>query len=160
MGPQSQKQDNAPCTTLLPSVNTLHCQVSIQYNYTAKCQYNYNAKCQCNCTRNVLWCQVHSSHIHAHHKTSLNYNTANRQYHTSPRVLQERIAVEHYKLAFFPPLYFFSLQVLQMGYRSYVLLRTYRTVVIITRQVPGVFWWIDFSYYFFPSNPQAHIRGR
>ena len=35
----------------------LYCQVSIQLTY--------------NCTRNVLWCQVHSSHIYANHKTSL-----------------------------------------------------------------------------------------
>ena len=36
--------------------------------------YNCIAKCQCtDCTRNVLWCQVHSSHIHSNHKT-LNYN--------------------------------------------------------------------------------------
>ena len=34
-------------------------------------QYNFIAKCQYNCTRNVLWCQVHLSHIHANHKTSL-----------------------------------------------------------------------------------------
>ena len=35
-------------------------------------QYNFIAKCQYNCTRNVLWCQVHSSHIHSNH-TTLNY---------------------------------------------------------------------------------------
>ena len=36
--------------------------------------YNCIAKCQCtDCTRNVLWCQVHSSHIHSNHKT-LNYS--------------------------------------------------------------------------------------
>ena len=39
-------------------------------------QYKFIAKCQCNCTRNVLWCQVHSSHIHANHKTSLHYNNS------------------------------------------------------------------------------------
>ena len=33
----------------------------IQYNFIAKCQYT-------DCTRNVLWCQVHSSHIHSNHK--------------------------------------------------------------------------------------------
>ena len=33
-----------------------------------------------NCTRNVLWCHVHSSHIHTTHKTSLNYNS---KYETS-----------------------------------------------------------------------------
>ena len=42
-----------------------------QYNKT---QYNFIAKCQYNCTRNVLWCQAYSSHIHSNHKTSLNYN--------------------------------------------------------------------------------------
>ena len=36
-------------------------------------QYNFIAKCQYNCTRNVLWCHVHSSHIHTNRKTSLNY---------------------------------------------------------------------------------------
>ena len=36
-------------------------------------QDNFIAKCQYNCTRNVLWCQVQSSHIHANHK-ALNYN--------------------------------------------------------------------------------------
>ena len=35
--------------------------------------YNFIAKCQYSCTRNVLWYQVHSLHIHANHKT-LNYN--------------------------------------------------------------------------------------
>ena len=38
-------------------------------------QYNFIAKCQYSCTRNVLWCQVHSSHIHSNRKTSLNYNS-------------------------------------------------------------------------------------
>ena len=38
--------------------------------------------CQYKCTRNVLWCQVHSLHIHANHKTSLNYNNSK---HTSRR---------------------------------------------------------------------------
>ena len=42
-----------------------------QYN---KIQYNFIAKCQYNCTRNVLWCQVCSSHIHSNHNTSLKYN--------------------------------------------------------------------------------------
>ena len=35
---------------------------TIQYNFIAKCQYN-------DCMRNVLWCQVHASHIHSNHKT-------------------------------------------------------------------------------------------
>ena len=42
-------------------------QDTVQYNFIAKCQYN--------CMRNVLWCQVHSSHIHSNRKTSLNYNS-------------------------------------------------------------------------------------
>ena len=42
--------------------------VTIQYSCIARCQYN--------CIRNVLWCQVHSSHIHACHKTSLNYSNS------------------------------------------------------------------------------------
>jgi len=41
--------------------------ITIQYNFIAKCQYT-------DCTRNVLWCQVHSSHIHSNHKT-FNYNS-------------------------------------------------------------------------------------
>ena len=40
----------------------------IQYNFIARFQYT-------DCTRNVLWCQVHSSHIHSNHKT-LNYNNS------------------------------------------------------------------------------------
>ena len=40
----------------------------IQYNFIAKCHYT-------DCTRNVLWCQVHTSHIHSNHKT-LNYNNS------------------------------------------------------------------------------------
>ena len=35
--------------------------------YVNKLQYNCIAKCQNNCTTNVLWCQVHSSHIHSNH---------------------------------------------------------------------------------------------
>ena len=49
----------------------------IQHN-TIQC--NLIAKCQYNCTRNVLWCQIHSSHIHTNHKT-WNYN--NSKYQTS-----------------------------------------------------------------------------
>ena len=33
------------------------------YNFIAKCQYT-------DCTKNVLWCQVHSSHIHPVHAPS------------------------------------------------------------------------------------------
>ena len=29
--------------------------------------------------RNVLWCQVHLSHIHSNHETSLNYNKSKQQ---------------------------------------------------------------------------------
>ena len=49
-------------------------QYNIQYNVTY-----FIAKCQYNCTRNVLWCHVHSSHIHANHKTSLNYNNSKQR---------------------------------------------------------------------------------
>ena len=44
------------CSDLFPFpsflVNTIQCN-TIQYNFIAKCQYT-------DCTRNVLWCQVHS----------------------------------------------------------------------------------------------------
>ena len=49
-----------------------------QVKHTVPCsliQYNVIAKCQYSCTRNVLLCHAHSSHIHANHKTSLSYNT-------------------------------------------------------------------------------------
>ena len=36
--------------------------------------YYFIAKCQYSCIRNVSWCQVHSSHIQANHKTSLDCN--------------------------------------------------------------------------------------
>ena len=48
-------------------------------------QYNFIAKCQYNCTRNVLWCQVHSSHIHGNHKT-LNYINSEHQRTSNIRV--------------------------------------------------------------------------
>ena len=51
--------------TAKPQYNTI--QNTIQYNFIAKCQYN--------CTRNVLWCHVHSSYIQSNHETSLNYNS-------------------------------------------------------------------------------------
>ena len=41
-------------------------------------QYNLIAKCQYNCTRNVLWCQIPSSHIHTNHKT-WDYNNSKYQ---------------------------------------------------------------------------------
>ena len=40
--------------------------LQLQYNFIAKCRYT-------DCTRNVLWCQLHSSYIHSNHKT-FNYN--------------------------------------------------------------------------------------
>ena len=49
----------------------------IHYNYDMilRSQYNFIAKCQyTHCTRNVLWCQVHSSRIDSNHKT-FNYNS-------------------------------------------------------------------------------------
>ena len=57
------------CHTLITGLylhNTL--QYTIQYNLIAQCQYT-------DCTRNVLWCQVQSSHIYSNHKT-LNYNNS------------------------------------------------------------------------------------
>ena len=36
--------------------------------------YNVSTRCQCHCTRNVLWCQVHSSRIHRGEK-SVRINT-------------------------------------------------------------------------------------
>ena len=42
-------------------------------------QYYFIAKCQYNCTRNVLRCQVHSSHIHSSLKTSLSQQQQLRQ---------------------------------------------------------------------------------
>ena len=39
-------------------------------------QCSFIAKCQYNCTRNVLWCQVHSSRIHTNHKPSLGYSNS------------------------------------------------------------------------------------
>ena len=42
-------------------------------------QYNIVARCQYCCTRNVLWCQVRSSHIHADHETSF-YNNNNKRW--------------------------------------------------------------------------------
>ena len=41
---------------------------TIQYNCISKCQYT-------DCTRNVLCCQVHSSHTRSNHKT-FNYNNS------------------------------------------------------------------------------------
>ena len=45
---------------------------------SATVQYNFIPKCQYKCTRIVLWCQLHSSHIHSNHKTSLNYNNSKK----------------------------------------------------------------------------------
>ena len=50
--------------------------ISIQYNFIAKCQYT-------DCSRNVLWCQVHSSHIHSNHKyliTTANKNPGKKSF--------------------------------------------------------------------------------
>ena len=45
-------------------------------SWNSTIRHNFIAKCQYSCTRNVLWCQVHSSHIHCNQKTlNLNYNT-------------------------------------------------------------------------------------
>ena len=44
----------------------------IRYNFIAKCQYT-------DCTRNVLWCQVHSSHIHSKLKHLIT-TTANKHH--------------------------------------------------------------------------------
>ena len=57
-----------------PKACSTHCsrQFFIQCHHTR--QYNLIAMCQYSCTRNVLWCQVHSSHIHSSQKT-LNYNS-------------------------------------------------------------------------------------
>ena len=46
-----------------------HTHTTVQYNFIVNCQYGTD------CTRNVLWCQVHSSHIHSNQKT-LNYNNS------------------------------------------------------------------------------------
>ena len=61
------------CTSKLVHMRCFECtdewrRGSLQHNFIAKCQYT-------DCTRNVLWCQVHSSHIHSNHKT-LNYNNS------------------------------------------------------------------------------------
>ena len=57
---------HALISTDMGPIGYLISQIS-QYNFIAKCQYT-------DCTRNVLWCQVHSSHIHTNHKT-FNYNS-------------------------------------------------------------------------------------
>ena len=57
--PQKQN-DGTNC--LMTGNNTIQC------NLIAKCQNT-------DCMRNVLWCQVHSSHIHSNHKT-FNYNNS------------------------------------------------------------------------------------
>ena len=58
------------------STGLLHCSDG-QHSYAAfyTIQYSFIAKCQYNCTRNVLWCQVHLGHIYSNHKT-LNYNNS------------------------------------------------------------------------------------
>ena len=58
---------------IMPDRLILVCYVIWYYTI----EYNFIAKCQYNCTRNVLWCQVHSSHIYAKHETLLNYSKNN-----------------------------------------------------------------------------------
>ena len=58
--------------TLIPIIqrrSTLYRRSCSSYKLTWHLQYNFIAKCQYKCTRDVLWCQVHSSHIHTNHKT-------------------------------------------------------------------------------------------
>ena len=55
-------------TGLRGSWKVSSCCYAVQYNIVAKCQYS--------CTRNVSWCQIHSSCIHANHRTSLNYSNS------------------------------------------------------------------------------------
>ena len=45
-----------------------HLLYLLQFHTIQTSQYNFIAKCQCYCTRNVLWCAVHSSHIYTNHK--------------------------------------------------------------------------------------------
>ena len=40
---------------------------------------SFIAKCQHNCIRNVMWCQVHSSHNHANHKKKKNIKLQQQQ---------------------------------------------------------------------------------
>ena len=56
-------------------VLSFECIPFIQYSFITKRQYNY--------TRNVLWFQAHSSHIHINHKTSLHYNNCKHTGKTS-----------------------------------------------------------------------------
>ena len=49
-------------------------------------QDNFIVMCLYSCTSNVLWCQVHSSHILANHKT-LNYNSK----HWGKKSLRNRV---------------------------------------------------------------------
>ena len=45
------------CVDIVSVYKPVTPSASIDSNFIAKCQYN--------CTMNVLWCQIHSSHIHA-----------------------------------------------------------------------------------------------
>ena len=55
--------------------------------------HNFLAKCRYICTRNVSWCQVHSSHIHASHKTKLHYSSSKHQNKKSLLNLEVRVRV-------------------------------------------------------------------
>ena len=66
----------ATAKSMFASANAVHfcCNKCLQSR--SELRYNFIAKCQYSCTRNVLWCQTQSSHIHANHKTLLNYNNS------------------------------------------------------------------------------------
>ena len=56
--PSSRLTPSLPQPVQFPGWKVHTHTIQLQYNFIAKCQYT-------DCTRNVLWCQVHSSHIHA-----------------------------------------------------------------------------------------------
>ena len=55
------------CYSVYDVIVCLRC---IRFIYVWHYTIQIIARCQCNCTSNVLWCQVHSSHIHAKHKAT------------------------------------------------------------------------------------------
>ena len=57
---------------------------TIQYHFIAKCQYT-------DCTRNVLWCQVHSSHIHSNQFFKILITIANK--HPGKKCARRQISV-------------------------------------------------------------------
>ena len=59
-------------STMLCSSSSSCCSI---FTFEHLIWYNFLAKCQYNCSMTVLWCPVHSSHIHTNPKTSLNQNT-------------------------------------------------------------------------------------